>query len=184
LNGLDIYVRQESETSRAMRDEIVQLIRRAMPAAPVPTSAKAAETKPAVAEVSTGPAGEQAGPLSAPPAVAAPRTGVEVVEVTERKGTMYYTLRDLRNGNMVQNVTRPSARRLWRYAITEYETHPVQPDQVEWRGTLGMWKATSRLGRKRYDLVQRDKDGKLRLYYGVTEDGIHGEWGQFVEKAQ
>jgi PHP family Zn ribbon phosphoesterase len=188
LNGLDIYVRQEAETSRAMRDEIVQLIRRAVIAAPVPSSPAArdasgakphpvaAEARAATSEVLTEAGEEQA--------VAAPRTGVEVVEVVERKGTQYYTLRDLRNRNVVQNVTRPSARRLWRYAITEFETHPVQPDKVTWHGALGLWKTSSRQGRKRYDLVQRDTDGKLHLYYGVTEDGIHGEWGQFVEKAQ
>jgi len=27
--------------------------------------------------------------------------------------------------------------------------------------------------------VQRE-DGKLRVYYGVTEDGIHGEWARVV----
>jgi hypothetical protein len=31
-------------------------------------------------------------------------------------------------------------------------------------------------GRKRYDLAQRAGRGKVRVYYGVTEDGLHGEW--------
>jgi hypothetical protein len=34
-------------------------------------------------------------------------------------------------------------------------------------------------GITRYDLVQRTADG-LRVYYGVTEDGIHGEWRRVV----
>jgi hypothetical protein len=30
--------------------------------------------------------------------------------------------------------------------------------------------------------VQRDRDGKLHVYYGVTEDGVHGPWRGFVEE--
>jgi len=176
LNGLDIFVRQESETSRAMRDEIVQLIQRAVVTAPVAASQAVSEVaEPAPAALSIA-AEEQ--PLRHP------RTGVEIVEVVERKGTKYYTLKDLRNGNVVQNVTRTSARRLWRYAITEYETRPVQPDEVKWHGSVGLWKTYQRMGRKRYDLVQRDSNGRLHPYYGVTDDGIHGEWAHLVEKGK
>jgi hypothetical protein len=32
---------------------------------------------------------------------------------------------------------------------------------------------------KRFDLAQRDKDN-IRVYYGVTEDGISGEWLKLV----
>jgi hypothetical protein len=104
---------------------------------------------------------------------------VEIVESRERKGTLYHTIRDLRNGNVVQNVTRQSARRLWHYAITQVEQHPVDPGQVEWRGDIGLLRRREHAGRARYDLVQRD-DGKTRVYYGVTEDGIHGEWARLV----
>jgi hypothetical protein len=163
LSGVEVYIRQEAETSRALRDELVQLVRRAMGMLTVSPK------------------------VTAPPApvgeglVASPRTGVEVVEVTERQGTKYYSLRDLRNSNVVQNVTRTSARRLWRYAITEYETRPVQADQVKWLGNLGLWKVQRRSGRKFYDFVQRGSDGRLHIYYGVTDDGVHGEWRQLVE---
>jgi len=168
LGGVEVYVRQESETSRAMRDEIVQLVQRAIV---VPSVAqKAAAAMPASV-------GEEQ-------PVVHPRTGVEVVEMVERTGTKYYTLKDLRNNNVVRNVTRPSARRLWRYAITEYETRPVQVDQVKWHGNIGLWKTYRRSGRKRYDLVQRDSDGKVHVYYGVTDDGIHGEWRHFVEEGE
>ncbi len=159
LSGTDIYVRQEAETSRALRDEIVQLVRQAV-AAP---------------EGVEPPATELAVPLETHP-----RTGVEIVEVVERTGTKYYTLKDLRNGNVVQNVTRTSARRLWRYAITEFEDHPVDVGKVEWRGNIGLWKTYRRAGRLRYDLLQRDGDGTVHYYYGVTEDGIHGQWRQFL----
>ena len=91
-------------------------------------------------------------------------------------------MRDLRNRNVVQNVTRMSARRLWRYAITENESAPVQEDKVTWRGRIGLVKAYRRAGRKFYDMAQRGSDGHLHLYYGVTDDGIHGDWKQFVEQ--
>ncbi len=88
-------------------------------------------------------------------------------------------MRDLRNGNVVKNVTRQSARRLWHYAITEKESNPVQPDKVEWHGEIGLWKRYKHSGSVRYDLVQRD-DGELRVYYGVTYDGMHGPWQVFA----
>ena len=166
LDGTTIYLRQESETNRALRDEIVQLVRRAFAASPAPQT-EAGVTPAAVAEGHP---------------VAAPRTGVEIVETVEREGTTYYTLRDLRNNNTVQNVTRKSARRLWRYAITEYETSPVQADKVSWQGNIGLAKSYRRSRRSCYDFVQRGSGGKLRIYYGVTDDGIHGEWRQFVKE--
>jgi hypothetical protein len=170
LNGFEIYVRQETDTSRAMRDEIVQLVETASSAPSV--AAQAAKGEAAAAVLQSGSDEERVHP---------PRTGVEIVEVVERKGTKYYTLKDLRNGNVVQNVTRQSARRLWRYAITEFEDNPVQLDQVKWQGSIGLWKSYSRARRRRYDLVQRN--AKVHYYYGVTDDGVHGEWRELVPKA-
>ena len=37
-----------------------------------------------------------------------------------------------------------------------------------------------RAGKLRYDLAQRLPDGSIRVYYGVTEDGIHGSWRKLV----
>jgi hypothetical protein len=88
-------------------------------------------------------------------------------------------MRDLRNGNIVKNVTRSSARRLWHYAITEREKNPVDLNQMQWVGDFGLWKRYKRAGVIRYDLVQRD-NGNMRVYYGVTEDGMHGPWQQFI----
>ena len=150
-----IYVRSEAETNRAVRDEIVNLVKRAM-AGPAALAA-----------------GEPAGHIEPP------RTGVEIAETEERKGKLYHTMRDLRNGNEVKNVTRKSARRLWHYAITQAEEHPVDPGQVEWHRGIGVLRARKHAGRARYDLVQRD-NGKLRVYYGVTEDGIHGRWARLL----
>ena len=91
-------------------------------------------------------------------------------------------MKDLRNGNVVHNVTRSSARKLWRYAITEHESNPVQADKVQWQGDLGVWKSSRRAGKERYDLVQRMPDGQIHVYYGVTEDGIDGAWRMFLSE--
>ncbi|MDY7075507.1 MAG: putative DNA binding domain-containing protein [Chloroflexota bacterium] len=150
-----IYVRSEAETNLAVRDEIVNLVMRAQPGpAIVPAEESVDHIEP-------------------------PRTGVEIVDTQERKGTSYHTVRDLRNGNVVKNVTRKSARRLWHYAITQAEQRPANVNQVEWHGDIGLLKRREHAGRSRYDLAQREA-GKLRVYYGVTEDGIHGEWGRLV----
>ncbi len=159
IDGSKIYVRDEGETSLAVRDEIVELVKRALESRP-------ARTVPV--QVSDG------------LAIQPPRTGVEIVEVVERKGRKYYTMCDLRKGNQVQNVTRASARRLWRYAIVEAEKHPVREEDVEWQGEIGLIKAYKQSGHKRYDLAQRGADGKLRVYYGVSEEGLHGEWKTLV----
>jgi hypothetical protein len=152
-----IYVRDESETSLAVRDEIVQLVLR--------SQSQVVQTS-----------GEEVQPSGR---VEPPRTGVEIIATEERKGTQYHTLRDLRNGNVVKNVTRKSARRLWHYAITQRESKPVVPEQVQWLGDIGLWQRRKYRNRTMYDLVQRD-NGDLRVYYGVTEAGIHGEWQQVV----
>jgi PHP family Zn ribbon phosphoesterase len=166
IEGSKIYVRQETETNLAVRDEIVQLVRRALQ--PVPLPEEEAPVEEAVVE-------------EKPPIVEPPKTGVEIVETVERKGTLYHNLKDLRNGNEVRNVSRSSARRLWQYAITQKEQHPIQADKVNWRGDIGLWKKKQRAGKVRYDFVQRDAAGQLHVYYGVTEEGLHGPWREFLE---
>jgi hypothetical protein len=168
IDGTNIYVRQEAQTSMAVRDEIVALVKRVLKA----------EAKPC-------PDGTQAeGVATMPGSVEPPGTGVQIVETTERRGALYHTMKDLRNGNVVRNVTRSSARKLWRYAITEQETNPVQEDRVNWHTAderLGIWKSSKRAGKVRYDLVQRMPDGQFQVYYGVTEDGVDGAWRVFLE---
>jgi hypothetical protein len=149
-----VYIRSESETGLAVRDEIVNLVRRAL----IPP--------PRVEEPESG-------------RIEPPRTGVEIVATEERQGVLYHTMRDLRNGNVVKNVTRKSARKLWHYAITQKEDHPVDPDRLQWEGDIAVVRKRERGGQARYDLAQRE-DGKLRVYYGVTDDGIHGPWARLV----
>ena len=189
-----IYVREEAETSLAVRDEIVQLVLRGQgsegaSAAPAAVSTPAAEAAPA--SLAAAPVARQAAtqlaPATAPPAaeapagtVTSPRTGVEIVATDERDGTRYHTMRDLRNGSVVKNVTRSSARKLWHYAISAKESGALNPDHVSWQGDVGLWRKTHKGGTTRYDLVQRT-DTELHVYYGVTEDGIHGAWRRLLE---
>ncbi len=155
-----IYVRSESETNLAHRDEIIQLVRDAIALGTVATPA---------------PTAPEAAPTTIAPKVSPPSTGVEVVSVEVRKGTKYFAVRDLRNNRVVTNVTRASARKLWQYAIEEHEKNPARADKIEWRGDIGIWKQHKHSGKTRYDLAQRVGE-KIFVYYGVTEDGIHADW--------
>lgn len=175
-----IYVRDEAETSLAVRDEIVQLVAHRLGVSLNPEQRERAP-EPSGDNKPEKPA-QGRGAAQKPPSqsrIEAPRTGVEIIGTEERKGSKYHIMRDLRNGNVVKNVTRSSARRLWHYAITEKESGPVKPDQVQWHGDIGLIKHYKRGGTTRYDLVQRD-NGDLRVYYGVTYDGMHGPWQQFA----
>jgi Schlafen, AlbA_2 len=169
-----IYIRSEAETGLAVRDEIVDLVRRGISQSPQEMEAKAAPAPP-----QHQPSVQSASPtheLETPP-----KTGVEVVSMDERNGVHYYTVRDLRNGNVVKNVTRQSARRLWHYAISSYADLPDDLSQagIQWQGELGLL-SQHKLGKiVRFDLIQRTPQGK-RYYFGVTEDGIHGGWKQLV----
>ncbi len=178
VEGSRIYVRQESETNLALRDEIVQLVRqtiegeRAAAGASAPDGVGAEATQPAAAAAEVeSPSGDGIEP---------PRTGVEVVHTEDRKGVLYHTMRDLRNGSQVQNVTRTSARRLWQYAVSRCEKYKPEEAEVTWVGELGLWRTYQQGRRTRYDLVQRLPDGGMRVYYGVTEEGIHGPWKALV----
>jgi hypothetical protein len=157
IDGSKIYVRNESETNLAVRDEIVELVKRALAGKPQEVDVEATDSL----------------------RISPPRTGVEIAETVDRKGKRYYTMCDLRKNNRVQNVTRSSARRLWHYAIVEKERRPVKEKEVQWQGDIGLVKDYKQSGRRRYDLAQR-VNGKIRVYYGVTEEGLHGEWKSLV----
>ena len=233
-----IYVRQEGETSIAMRDEIVQLVVDGMkiergelpelvsePPAAVeaphePTRTRSSRRRgrgrggqtrlqheeltaeDAVIDVeSVDPTMEDGAPSLAvepepahpvveptPPTrdiviceeVPFPRTGVEVVDSHEIDNVTYHAMRDLRNLKVVHNVTRDSARRLWRYAITQLELHPAGADEVTWHGDRGYWKAYKpRGGDVRYNLVYRHND-HLHMFYGVTDEGLDEAWRAVV----
>lgn len=172
-----IYVRDESETTLAVRDEIVQLVLRNPSIVSAPSSTEidladeAAPPDPADFELPEG-------------SVAAPRTGVEVVSSERRNNTFYHDVRDLRNGNIVRNVTRQSARKLWHYAILQAEEDKLDLRQAKWHGDIAVLQAYSRAGKTRYDLAQR-ANGHTHVYYGVTEDGVqdtsHSAWRDLLD---
>jgi hypothetical protein len=199
----NIYVRQEGETTLAMRDEIVELVRAGLEAErsvlPLLTNDV---SEPPVEEPESAPrrrgrrrrsahpeatsAESLAEPVVEPEAqpepeeIPLPRTGVEIVESTERDGVVYHSMRDLRNLKVVHNVTRDSARALWRYAIIQKEQHPVREEEVTWHNGRGFWKSYKPRGAsERFNLVYRDGD-ELRVFYGVTEDGLDSEWREVV----
>ena len=199
---------QEGETNEAVRDEIVQLVlqgrklaestgagggrarcRNRSPRLAGPNSAR----RPAAQRPGRRAAARRSGaPVAAPHGSPAPKPsreeeatplpsiGVELVSMEERKGGRYFAIRDLRNGNVVQNVTIHSARKLWSYAINQHLTHPNGPDDVTWRGDLGLWQVARRAKKLRYDLALRMPDGTVRVFYGVTADGMTGSWAQFL----
>jgi hypothetical protein len=184
IEDYKIYVRDDSETSLAVRDEIVSLVlrgerlagdsapREETPPAPPPAEAAPRKQLSVALQVSTPPNGSDE--------VQPPQGGVEVIGTEQRNDTQYHVVRDLRNGNVVKNVTRSSARRLWHYAISQRESNPVKADKVQWQGDIGLWRRYQKGGETRYDLVQRSKDGRLRVYYGVTDSGMHGPWQAFL----
>lgn len=174
LDDNKVYVRSEAETGLAVRDEIVELVIRGSSLGQKETEVK----KP----VKTAPAPSME-PAPHLPAETEnpPRTGVEVVSVEERSGTRYFTLRDLRNGNVVKNVTKTSARRLWHYAISAYLQLPADISSVaiQWQRDIGLLGTQKQGSSVRYDMVQRTAGG-YRWYFGVTDDGIHGPWRALV----
>jgi hypothetical protein len=170
-----IYVRSESETVLAVRDEIVGLVNRGLAAKPVEAAVEiprqavheAAPSLPIMAEGDT--------------VETAPRTGVEVIEVETRADERYYTMRDLRNGNVVKNVTQKSARRLWHYAIMTFDKlqSDISQRRIQWHGNFGLIQRQKQGTSTRYDLIERNGE-QTRYYFGVTDDGIHGPWKRLV----
>lgn len=164
-----IYIRDEAETGLAVRDEIVNLVLRSKPlaqeGAPITESpvSRLLDTEEKMEEQEE----------------IAPRTGVEVLAPEERQGKLYFTMRDLRNGNVVKNVTRASARKLWHYAIDQFAelTNNHDKSKITWFGVYGLMRKHKIGNIYRYDLIYHRPEGN-RYFFGVTEDGIHGRWRQ------
>ncbi len=110
-----------------------------------------------------------------------PRTGVEIVSSEDRDGTIYHKVRDLRNGNLISNVTRSSARKLWHYAITQVESDDSSRKKIEWHGNMALIGQRKRDNRVWYDLAMRDETG-IHFYYGVTDSGLNDVWMSLVEE--
>ncbi len=169
LDDYKIYIREENETNLAVRDEIVGLVlrgksRNLVPVAPVVDDGDISSEK-----TSDYRDGESTS--------IEPKTGIELYPPEERKGTLYFAVKDLRNGNVVTNVTQKSARRLWQYAIRSYlEKKDNQNTQsIKWFGNYGLLRKYKARYNVNYDLVYKD-NGNFRFFYGVNANGLHGEW--------
>lgn len=160
----EIYIREEAETLPASRDDIVRLVLQSVAdrRLPIPSEERAAPAE-----------------LEERPEADSPKTGVEILRSENRDGTVFHTIRDLRNGGVVENVTRFSARRLWRYAIIEQESNPPGRDDIQWLGRYGVWKTYRRGQEMRYNLARLEPGGSVRVFYGVTDAGLVGPWKQF-----
>lgn len=213
LDDNKFYVRDETETSLAVRDEIVALVREVLESASVAQPAlqeaniapavsrgkpeyrdrrrgrgrlgeepsdngKVTEGAPSLAEVDT--LGEAS---QSDDAFYLPQIGVEIVETGDRSGHHFYSVRDLRNGHIIKNVTRRGARKLWNYAIQQHEDNPINQRKIEWRGNIGLVRAEKRAGKTRYDLALREGE-RVRVFYGVTDDGMEGDWTVFVQEEE
>jgi hypothetical protein len=181
LDDNKIYVRDEADTGLAVRDEIVGLVLRGKPAQssiiqqPMPQIVSTENIKPSVKDAA----------FPEPEEDFVPKTGVEVMPPEERQGGRYYTMRDLRNGNVVKNVTRASARRLWHYAIMKFNELIPRIDQanIQWQNEYGLIHRYKQGKTEMFDLIQRTPEG-YRFYFGVTIDGIHGPWKIFIEEEE
>ncbi|MCU0498229.1 MAG: putative DNA binding domain-containing protein [Anaerolineae bacterium] len=171
IDSNQIYIRDGTETVLAVRDEIVNLVRQGMAFKEALERTKATtmpidSPSPLVTEDTD--------------TITPPRAGVEILAIEKRDGTHYYTMHDLRNGNIVRNVTLTSARRLWHYAVKQQQSQPLQPEQIRWQGEIGLWRRYKKGGDVRYDLVMQEGE-RVRVFYGVTENGMHGKWQMFLE---
>ncbi|MDX1664206.1 MAG: putative DNA binding domain-containing protein [Candidatus Promineifilaceae bacterium] len=179
LDDNRFYVRDDTETNMAVRDEIVRLVergRRNQSEDETDTSATVRFTPPVPPAV--GGEKKQRSQPTTPPS-----TGVEIVESKERSGTIYHTVQDLRNGNQIKNVTRSSARKLWHYAITQIEENPPQDQDIDWIGNIALLDKRSRDKHVWYDLAMRS-DGDIRVFYGVTDSGLNEDWMALIEQAE
>ncbi len=177
IDNMNFYVRDESETNLAVRDEIVRLVelrisRRSSEDVESTSTEAAVPSQPPLQEADNTQVKE----------IELPRTGVEIVNSEKRRGTIYHTVRDLRNGNLIRNVTRSSARKLWHYAITQAESGSVIPDNVEWHQDKAVLKQRKKGDNTWYDLALRD-DNDVHVFYGVTDSGMNDEWLALVGEA-
>jgi hypothetical protein len=168
------YVRDEAETTLAVRDEIVRLVERG----------KREETLEPITVPNLPPVTIEVMQKQARNSnqVEPPRTGVEVVSSDKRDGTYYHTVRDLRNGNLIKNVTRSSARKLWHYAITQVEEGQPKEKDIQWKGNIALLNERQRDDNSWYDLALRG-DGDIHIYYGVTDSGLNEDWMSLISQS-
>jgi hypothetical protein len=188
LDDYKYYVRDETDSSVAVRDELIALVSETLgeqsrrPARTRSSGRSSSRSSGGSPQESGGRGKDASTGTSADrqDAFYLPQIGVEIVDTEARQGNSYHSIRDLRNGRVIKNVTRKGARKLWSYAIQQHEDNPADPSQIQWNGNVGLVHAEKRAGKLRYDLALRE-NGDVRIFYGVTEDGMEGRWSTFVQ---
>jgi hypothetical protein len=209
LDDSRIYLRLESDTVQAVRDEIVRLVRRSLvergelvePAKPA--SASQAESGKSRGRGRRGGNGKQPSVEAAPaPVEPAPDEPV-VAEVFSAPPEPENGLRSPKVGVQIVDVQGAGRRALLHHpgpaqrqqrakrdaevgapavALCHQPTRAERrkPDAIQWVGDVGLVKAEKRAGKQRYDFAQRMPDGSVAVYYGVTEEGCDDPWRQFL----
>lgn len=203
LDEYKFYVRDEAETSQAVRDEIVALVKSVLDEQRSQSSNNNNNNKDSSGGSSRrgrrggrgrggrgrGGGGDSErsssnsngnGKGGSDDAFHLPQIGVEVVESVQRNGHQVHSIRDMRNGNVVKNITRKGSRKLWNYAIQNHEDKSVEKAKIDWKGDIGLINVDKRAGKVRYDLALKE-NGSTRVFYGVTEDGMEGRWSVFIQ---
>ena len=183
IDNYQFYVRDEDETNLAVRDEVVRIVMRSLERegvtelAPVPVPMPLPLPSPTPEAQPTTKHNKQngRGSRSRSKKIEPPRTGVEIVDSEKRKGVIYHTVRDLRNGNHIQNVTKSSARKLWHYAISQVEDGKPDPKQINWQGNMALISRREKGDNTWYDLALREND-TIHVYFGVTDSGLNDDW--------
>ncbi len=201
LDEYKYYVRDETDSSIAVRDELIALVSESLDEqsggggrtgganGSSGSSRSSSGSSGRSSSRNNGRSRNSRGSSTPQPAKAQdtedafylPQIGVEIVESEDRNGAMVHSIRDMRNGRVIKNVTRKGARKLWNYAIQRVEDDPVDPTKVQWKGEIGLVHVETRAGKRRYDLALRES-GQVRVFYGVTEDGMEGHWSTFVQE--
>jgi len=92
-------------------------------------------------------------------------------------------MRDLSSGRVLENVTRKTARRLWRQALLAREERLVKPETIQWHGDLGVAGSMTRDDVRRYNLAWRGDDGTIHYFYAVGPEGITEPWRDLIGTA-
>ena len=133
---------------------------------------------PAFAPVPVGisPDGGEEQHLPAAPDRISPSSGVEILAAADVDGLSFFSLHDLRHEEIIRNVTADTGRRLWRYAIEQFEDLDASLAATRWDGDYGFVKSyRPRGGERRYNLAYRG-GGEIRVFYGVSDEDIHDGW--------
>ena len=177
----EIPIRRGGESAPARRDEVVKLVRGEplVSAHSAPPAEEPAERKQDQGRARKDPG--RTTRIVEEGARVAPRNGVEIVDAVDQDGVTHYTMRDLRSDQVTRNVTSATARSLWAQAIREFERNFPAEDRIMWKGDVGYWKSTRiSSGEKRYHLAARTSDGTIRIFFGVSEDGLDDRWKSVI----